>query len=176
VTVDLSKLTAEGLVDLAQSDAYRRFKIGVFDTDGVLRGKYLHRDKLISSLTSGIGFCDVVLGWDCDDQLYDNVTYTGWHSGFPDAEARLVPETARPIPFEPDTLLVLGEFAGRSEEICPRGLLRRVISRARDMGFQAKAGLEFEFFVFAMKQKRRLGRSSTSAGSTMRSWRSAPCR
>jgi glutamine synthetase len=148
VTVDLSNLTTDGLVDLAQSDAFRRFKIGVFDIDGVLRGKYLHRDKFVASLKSGIGFCDVVLGWDSDDQLYDNVIYTGWHTGFPDAEARLVAETARRIPFEPDTLLVLGEFAGRSEQVCPRGLLRRVLSRAKDMGFLAKAGLEFEFFVF----------------------------
>ena len=145
---DLSNLTADDLIGLAQSGPYSRFKIGVFDIDGVLRGKYLHRDKLISSLKSGIGFCDVVLGWDCDDQLYDNVAYTGWHTGFPDAVARLVPKTARRIPFEADTLLVLGEFTGRAEEVCPRGLLRRVLSRCKAMGFSAKAGLEFEFFVF----------------------------
>ena len=39
-------------------------KVGVFDIDGVLRGKYLSKDKFFSILESGFGFCDVVLGWD----------------------------------------------------------------------------------------------------------------
>ena len=91
---DLANLTTEGLIELARSGAFTAFKVGAFDVDGVLRGKYMHRDKLISSLTSGFGFCDVVLGWDSEDQLYDNVAYTGWHTGYPDAEVRLVPGTA----------------------------------------------------------------------------------
>jgi glutamine synthetase len=141
-------LSPEGLVELARSDAIKAFKVGVFDIDGILRGKYMSRDKLISSLDSGFGFCDVVLGWDSDDQLYDNVDYTGWHTGYPDVVVRLDPKTARAIPFEDQTLLVLGEFAGKAEAICPRGLLRRVLARAEALGFATKVGFEFEFFVF----------------------------
>jgi glutamine synthetase len=37
-------------------------KIGVFDTDGVMRGKYLGRDKFVSALDKNLGFCDVILG------------------------------------------------------------------------------------------------------------------
>src|SRR5207253_7026905 len=66
-------------------------KLGVFDVDGVLRGKYLHRDKFFSALEGGFGFCDVVLGWDSNDQLYDNVAFTGWHTAYPDAQCRIVP-------------------------------------------------------------------------------------
>ena len=55
-------------------------KIGVFDTDGILRGKYLARDKFVSALDKNLGFCDVILGWDSNDQLYDNTTFTGWHT------------------------------------------------------------------------------------------------
>ena len=73
-------------------------KVGVFDVDGILRGKYMGRDKFVSALTGGFGFCDVVLGWDSHDQLYDNVTYTGWHTGYPDAAVRIVPESCREIP------------------------------------------------------------------------------
>ena len=57
-------------------------KVGVFDVDGILRGKYMSRAKFLSALEKGFGFCDVVLGWDANDQLYDNVTYTGWHTGY----------------------------------------------------------------------------------------------
>ncbi len=123
-------------------------KVGVFDVDGVLRGKYMSRTKFLSALERGFGFCDVVLGWDCQDQLYDNVTYTGWHTGYPDAPVRILPDSVRELPFEDGTLFFLGEFAEAAQAICPRGMLRRVLERARQMGFDPQAGFEYEFFVF----------------------------
>ncbi|HWH16749.1 MAG TPA: hypothetical protein VNT77_00195 [Allosphingosinicella sp.] len=123
-------------------------KVGVFDLDGIFRGKYMGADKLASSLEKGFGFCDVVLGWDSSDQLLDNLSFTGWHTAYPDAEARLLPETLRTIPFEGGTPLILGEFTGRAEAVCPRGVLRRVLDRAAGMGCKVKAAAEFEFFLF----------------------------
>jgi glutamine synthetase len=124
-------------------------KVGAHDIDGILRGKYIHIDKFESALEGGFGFCDVVLGWDSNDQLYDNVAYTGWHSGYPDANVRILPDTCREIATEPGNLMFLCEFVGPAEEICPRGVLRRVLSRAEKMGFEVKVGFEYEFFVFA---------------------------
>ncbi len=66
-------------------------KVGAFDIDGILRGKYISRAKFESALEGGFGFCDVVLGWDSKDQLYDNARYTGWHTGYPDANVRILP-------------------------------------------------------------------------------------
>lgn len=123
-------------------------KVGVFDVDGILRGKYMSRAKFESALESGFGFCDVVLGWDSKDQLYDNVRYTGWHTGYPDATVRLLPDSCRTLPWEEPMLFFLGEFAGEAEKICPRALLRRVLDRAHRMGFEVYAGFEYEFFVF----------------------------
>ena len=105
-------------------------KLGVTDIDGVLRGKYVNRAKFLSALEKGFGFCDVVVGWDSNDQLYDNVKYTGWHTAYPDAPMRVIPETARLIPFENDLPFFLCELAPPAEAICPRGLLRRVLKRA----------------------------------------------
>lgn len=123
-------------------------KVGVFDADGVLRGKYMGRDKFFSALSGGFGFCDVVLGWDSNDQLYDNVKFTGWHTAYPDAAVRVLPETCRAVPFEEGMLLFLAEFAAPAEEICPRGVLRRVLAQADQMGYAVKAAAEFEFFLF----------------------------
>jgi glutamine synthetase len=63
---------------------------------------------------------------------------------------RILPESCRDLPFEFDGrgLLFLGEFAGPAEQICPRGVLRRVVARAKDMGLAATAALEYEFFLF----------------------------
>ena len=123
-------------------------KIGVFDIDGLLRGKFMHRDKFAHSLADGFGFCDVVLGWDSNDQLYDNIALTGWDTGFPDAQIRVLAETGRQIPFEDDRWLFLGEFVGAAEAVCPRGVLRRVLQRADTMGYRVNIGFEYEFFVF----------------------------
>jgi glutamine synthetase len=126
----------------------RYVKVGAFDLDGVLRGKYISREKFLSALESGFGFCDVVLGWDIEDRTYDNITFTGWHTGFPDASVRVLPETCRAIPFEESTLLFLGEFIGSAAELCPRGMLGRVVKRAQEMGFEPYSAAEYEFFMF----------------------------
>lgn len=123
-------------------------KVAVTDSDGILRGKYMAREKFFSALEKGFGFCDVVLGWDSSDQLYDNTVYTGWHTAYPDAAVRVLPETCREVPLEGDMLLFLGEFAEEAEAVCPRGTLRRVLKRAADAGYAVNASAEFEFFLF----------------------------
>ncbi|MGY0219607.1 glutamine synthetase family protein [Endozoicomonadaceae bacterium StTr2] len=123
-------------------------KVGLFDNDGVMLGKYMSKSKFFSSLENGFAFCDVVLGWDSKDQLYDNVKYTGWHTGYPDAPVRILPHSCRELPLENGMLLFMGEFKDQAEAICPRGTLRRVIEKAASLGFDAKAALEYEFFMF----------------------------
>ncbi|MDH4114230.1 MAG: glutamine synthetase, partial [Burkholderiaceae bacterium] len=59
------------------STATGKVKVAVTDIDGVLRGKYLHKDKFASAVEGGFGFCDVVFGWDMTDSVYDNTQVTG---------------------------------------------------------------------------------------------------
>ena len=140
--------TVDDARSIVEERGLTHVKVGLFDIDGVMRGKYMSRDKFYSSLEHGFAFCDVVLGWDSMDQLYDNATYTGWHTGYPDAPVRILPFSCREIPFEDGMLLFLAEFAGAAETICPRATLRRVIARAHKMGFDPYAALEYEFFMF----------------------------
>jgi glutamine synthetase len=141
-------MAAEDIVKRIREREPACIKVGLFDIDGVMRGKYLSADKLAAAIEKGFGFCDVVLGWDSGDQLIDGLSFTGWHTAYPDAEVRLLPETMRDIPFEGGMPLILAEFAGRAEAVCPRNLLKRVLARAADAGFAVKAAAEFEFFVF----------------------------
>jgi len=139
--------TAADARTLIEERELTHVKVGVFDLDGILRGKYMSAKKFLSALEGGFGFCDVVLGWDANDELYDNVKFTGWHTGYPDAPVKILPETCRDLPFE-DTVFFLGEFDGAAAAVGPRATLGRVIEKARSMGFEADAALEFEFFVF----------------------------
>ncbi|MCA3210738.1 MAG: glutamine synthetase [Burkholderiales bacterium] len=129
-----------------------RVKVAVSDIDGVLRGKYLNKEKFFAAAESGFGFCDVVFGWDMMDACYDNTQVTGWHRGFPDAMVRLDLDTYRTVPWDDQVPFVLGEFVtadGGPYPVCPRQVLRRVLERAGKLGLQPMCGMEFEWFNFA---------------------------
>ncbi|WP_299495602.1 glutamine synthetase [uncultured Shewanella sp.] len=123
-------------------------KVGLFDIDGVMRGKYMAKDKFFSALEKGFAFCDVVLGWDIKDQLLDKTQYTGWHTGYPDAPVRILPASCREVYGEEGMLLFIAEFDEQAAMVCPRQTLSRVIKQAGDMGFNVFGALEYEFFLF----------------------------
>jgi len=130
-----------------------RVKLGAFDIDGILRGKHVSRKKFESSAASGLGFCDVIFGWDIADLLYAHpgVTVTGWHTGFPDATARIDLETCRIIPWEPGTALLLLDLCDKHGDplpLAPRNLFRHVASKASALGYDAHFAAEYEFFLF----------------------------
>jgi glutamine synthetase len=129
----------------------QRIKLAAFDVDGVLRGKYVSLDKFRSAAEGGLGFCDVIFGWDIGDVLYDNVSVTGWHTGYPDAVAKIDFSTYRSIPWELDTaffLLDLFTTQGAPLAMSPRQLLRRVLGEVENQGWRARFAAEYEFWLF----------------------------
>jgi len=138
------------LKEIARSP-HQKIKVAVTDIDGILRGKYLHKDKFLAAAEAGFGFCNVVFGWDSADVCYDNGRYTGWHTGYPDAQVRIDPATRREIPWDQEIPFFLGDFVDAEErplDVCPRQLLKRVLDRARQAGYAARCGVEFEWFNF----------------------------
>ena len=49
--------TAADARRLVDERGLAHLKIGVVDSDGILRGKFLARDKFFSALEHGFGFC-----------------------------------------------------------------------------------------------------------------------
>lgn len=146
------KALADELIADYSEEGIKRIKLGVTDIDGVIRGKYISLDKFESIAASTSGFCDCVMGWDVDDQLYDNASFTGWHTAFPDALYRLDLSTERRLQDENNLPYFIGEFVESDREslhpICPRSRLKRIIEMANDMGFAARMAFEYEFFIF----------------------------
>lgn len=120
--------------------------VGLVDFDGIVRGKYLHKEKFLSALENGSAFCSVIFGWGSNDTLYEN-PYTGWYNGFPDDAVRVVPGSRRVLPDDGVPFYLL-EFTGEGARYCPRSLAGRVLKRAEDAGFSLKAGFEYECFAF----------------------------
>jgi len=134
-----------------EADGIKRVKVGGFDVDGLLRGKYISLEKFWSVADDGFGFCDVIFGWDIHDACYDNTTLTGPNSGYPDIQAVVDLDSYRVHPYEPNTacfLLDFGATGGKPHPACPRSLLKRVIARAEAKGYRPMVGAEFEFWVF----------------------------
>ena len=140
----------EILAQLKELDA-QKVKLAVTDVDGVLRGKVVSIEKFQSIAEKGFGFCDVIFGWDSGDVAYDNATYTGWHTGYPDAKAKVDLDTFRQIPWEKNIPFFLADFIdndGNDLEIDPRGLLKKIIGEAAAAGFTPFFSEEFEWFNF----------------------------
>ena len=149
-------MSNEEIFDYVSKHPSGRVKVAVADIDGVLRGKYISSEKFLSVAKSELGFCAVIFGWDMADQAYDNTSYTGWHTGYPDAKVKLSLSSFRKIPWENDLPFFLGEFiddAGNPLEVCPRQLLQKIIAQATESGFEAKCSQEFEWFNFAETSK-----------------------
>jgi len=128
-----------------------KVKIAFSDIDGILRGKYISLEKFLSVVESGMGFCDVIFGWDAADVVYDNVLYTGWHTGYPDCPAVIDMNTFRKIPWENDVPFFLGELKdekGNPSNVCPRQLLKKIINESNEQGFAPFFSQEFEWYNF----------------------------
>ncbi len=128
-----------------------KIKLGLTDLDGVIRGKYVNVRKFAGLLQKQGGFCDCVFGWDMDDQLYADSTYTGWHTGFPDTGYRLLVDSERWLADEACPYFI-GQFVqpdGSTHPLCPRTRLEEVLRRYDALGLKVRAGFEYEFFVFS---------------------------
>lgn len=138
-------MTFENLKAVFQERGIRHVKLGVFDMDGVLRGKYVSPEKFWAAAEGGTVFCDVIFGWDSSDALLDKLTVTGWHTGYPDAPAKVDLSTFRVVPWEPDTAFFLLDL---DLPVAPRTVLRRLEEKALGLGYRPCFSAEYEFFFF----------------------------
>jgi glutamine synthetase len=145
-------MNTKDIIQYVKNHPSGKVKIALADIDGILRGKYISSEKFLSVIESGMGFCDVIFGWDAADTVYDNVQFTGWHTGYPDAQASLDLATFRKIPWENDTPFFLGQLSGTKANpspVCPRKLLKNVLTAAERQGYTPVFSQEFEWYNFA---------------------------
>ncbi len=141
--------TTQQIVDIVQQ--HGKIQVAITDIDGILRGKIMHANKFISAIESGFGFCDVAFGWDMADVAYNNVTYTGWHTGYPDAPVKLDLDTFRTKQWDNNLPFMLGDVWANNQQtaaVCPRNLLKKIREKALNAGFFPYFSQEFEWFNF----------------------------
>ena len=127
-------------VEALRAKGARTVHVAIPDLDASLRERRLALDDVETAFGPGGGFANVLHKWDTGDTVTGAPPFVG--------EAVAVDwASARDYPFEKNAALVLADYAGPSAELSPREILKALVARAADMGFSAKASLEFEFHV-----------------------------
>jgi glutamine synthetase len=149
-------LSAEVVIAQLRESGATTVILGGADTHGIMRGKRVPVGQLERLIEHGMPMCDVfwVINVDESELIQRPAEHAGYfpteRNGYPDILAIPDISTLRPVPWHDATALMLCDFHGQDRiplPISPRAVLQRVVQRARDMGFEALCGLEFEFYV-----------------------------
>ncbi len=128
--------------------------VALTDMQGRLMGKRVQAEAFLKGVVDhGIHFCTYLLGTDMEMNTPDGFKLMNWETGYGDWIGREVWETTRVLPWLESTAIVLcdaiDEETGVEIPISPRTMLKRQVERAAGLGYTAKSGTEFEFYVLA---------------------------
>lgn len=141
---------ADDLLGLLAEHRATHVTVATSDFQGQLRGKLVSRAKLVAALASGHALPLGILAMDPGDTLLPAAGLSDGADGYRDAPARILPETVRRIPWAAPgrDLLVLAEYAGEAETLCPRAVYRRAAAYAERQRLTVHHGVELEWTLF----------------------------
>lgn len=159
-----------GIWGVAQQDAAAQLRararegldvvrVAFADQHGILRGKAVLVDELDRVLVDGIGIVSSLLFKDTSGRTSVPIFAKGGALDIAEtrnaADMVMIPDptTFRTLPWAPRTGWLLCDLwftNGQPVPFCTRSLLRRVIERAADLGFELVVGLEVECHLFAL--------------------------
>ena len=142
--------TSQDLRTLINERDVDHVTVALSDLQGLLRGKYMARDKFLGALDHGFGMPPVIFVLDPTDVIMEIPRWSDETARFHDGVVKIIPETLREIPWEPAhrNLFVLVGLTGDDDVICPRALYERVAKKAADMGFRPFHACELEYTLF----------------------------
>lgn len=141
------------VAELIDKHHVRSVKIGGADLDGVFRGKRVSAEHFLHAVRGdGIPQCDVVFGWDIQDEVIGRLPFSNWETGFGDIIMKPDLSTFAIVPWEDDAASCICDFYTENGEplaLAPRTVLQRLVAKAAAAGYTAKmaAELEVRFFL-----------------------------
>ena len=134
----------------------QKVKVAVSDIDGILRGKYLHIDKFLGAAEPHPRAASASATWCSAGTRTTSATTTrrspAGSTAFPTRWRAWTSTPRAHVPWDNDVPFFLGDFVnadGTPYPVCPRQTLKRVLQRAKKLGFDVMTGMEFEWFNFA---------------------------
>ncbi len=138
----------------------RRVEAGEIDTvlvcmvdmQGRLMGKRFHARQFLAEAHEETHCCNYLLATDIEMSTPDGYASSGWETGYGDYVMKPDLSTLRPVPWLDGTAMVLCDLLDHHthEEVphSPRTMLKGQVRRLAEMGFEAMAATELEFFLF----------------------------
>ncbi len=119
------------------------------DQNAITRGKSVPAEMFLKSLSSGFGFATSIFAMDIEGET---IPETGllWEKGDPDFIA--VPDltTLTLVPWKANTAQVIVDALASEGELffaAPRNVLKHVLTRLAEDGYEAKVASELEFYI-----------------------------
>lgn len=145
-------LTVEQLRHLITDGQIDTVVLAFTDMQGRLQGKLCHGQFFLDSmLEEGAEGCNYLLAVDTEMNTPDGYAISSWESGYGDMSFEMDLDTIRLMPHNPGQVMIQCDLAGHDGELIPmspRAMLRRQLSRAREMGYQMFTGTELEFCIY----------------------------
>lgn len=149
---DTSISEREGdLLSRLADGSLREIEVAWSDPFGHAQGKRIPAQQFLARAKgTGFAFCEASLGWNADATVIDDLQLTNWDSGYPDVFAIPDLNTFRPLPWRPAVGHVISDIVRHDRTpslLDPRAVLKRVLNRLATLGYTAKVGVEFEFYL-----------------------------
>ena len=96
---------------------------------------------LVAAQGEGFPQCDVLFGWDIQDEVIGSLPFSNWEIGFGDIIMRPDLGTFAVVPWEEGSASVICDFHTEQDDplpISPRFVLRRVVEQAGAAGYAAQ--------------------------------------
>jgi len=124
----------------------------LIDMQGRLAGKRFHAEHFVESAWEETHCCNYLLATDLEMATPDGYQATSWEAGYGDYIMKPDLATLRAVPWLEGTAMVLCDVLDHHthQEVphSPRAILKKQVSRLREMGFEAMMASELEFFIF----------------------------
>lgn len=122
------------------------------DMQGRLFGKRFHAAFFLDGGHQETHCCNYLLALDMEMLTVPGYRSAGWSQGYGDYVMKPDLSTLRRLPWLPGTAMVMCDLLDHHthEEVAvsPRAILKRQVTRARDMGFEPMMATELEFYLF----------------------------
>ncbi len=147
------QLSLDQLRSRVETDEIETVIVAFTDHYGRMHGKRLDAEFFVGEAANhGTHGCDYLLTVDMEMEPVPGYAYANWEFGYGDFH--MVPDldTLRVADWLDGTAIVLCDLAdtdtGKLVPVAPRTMLRRQIERAREMGYEAMAASELEYFLY----------------------------
>lgn len=117
--------------------------------EGSLLGKNVSPEKFESGKEAGFAFADILFAIDLNNEIVLGDAFPEWRGNLYDIQ--MVPDLTTLVQWKPGLDAVIGDYwlkDGGPVPICPRNLVRRLVTSLTDLGYHATTAVEIEATLF----------------------------